>query len=592
MNIDIIMVSYNSRKYIEGCMNSILSSDYDLKKIGIYIYDNKSSDDTIEIFKKIKKENINKFRNFEIIEGKHNLGFGRGNNIAAKVAKGDYLFFLNIDCEIRKDTLSKIEEEIIKRKQENVGIFELKQEPYEHPKYYDPMSKETKWASGACMIIPRKLFYKVGGFDKKIFMYCEDVEISFHIRKIGYKIIYLNDISITHYSYSRPYEFKKSQYVNSASNNLYLRFKYGKFKDIIKGYALALLFLKQISDNKEIPNEQMLTIKKEAKHNVNKMFWLGVIEWFKRIKYLLNTNKVDFKFNGFEYSGVRDGAFYTKKEIKTNPLVSIIVRTCGRPNVLRETLISIKNQTYKNIEVIIVEDGSNLAESLIKKEFKDLNIKYYSFEKNVGRCKAGNKALSMATGKYFNFLDDDDLFYDDHVEVLVSELESSEEKVAYASSFETPIIVHSKTPYKYTLLNEYVLLSTDFNILKLLYANITPIQCVMFSKEVYEKCGGFDEKLDALEDWDLWIRYGLAYPFKFIKKTTSIYRVPGDTKEVEKRSKFLNSYLNDVRKKHKDAIAKVRMNDVMDFYNYIVTVSTSSAASRIEKIKRILKRGK
>lgn len=591
MKIDIIMVSYNSSKYINGCMESILKSNYNLKNVGLYVYDNKSTDNTIELLKKFEKKNKAEFRKVEIIEGKKNLGFGRGNNYIAKRAEGDYLFFLNIDCEIYEDTLSKLEKEIKNRQSDNIGIFELKQTPYEHPKYYDPISKETKWASGACMIIPRLLFKKIKGFDKNIFMYCEDVELSLHVRKLGYKILYLNNIPIIHYSYSRPYEFKKSQYINSSANNLYLRFKYGNIKQIIKGHALNLLFLKQIKYNEEIPKEMLLDVEKEAKKNVNKMFWLGIGEWIKRVKYLfIKSNKVFFNFSGFEYSGVKDGAFYQIKKIKTTPLVSIIVRTCGRPDVLRETLISLRNQTYSNIEIVIVEDGSNLAEKMLKNEFKDLNIKYHSFEKKVGRCKAGNKALSIATGKYFNFLDDDDLFYEDHVETLVGELEKSKEKVAYASSFETPIIVYSKTPYRYTLLNEYVLLSTEFNILKLLYANITPIQCVMFNREVYEKCGGFDEKLDALEDWDLWIRYALEYPFKFIKKTTSIYRVPGDIKEVQKRGEFLNSYLETVREKHKNSIAKTTMSDVEDFYSYVVSLNSNRVTNILSIIKKIIKR--
>lgn len=591
MKIDIVMVSYNSSKYINGCLNSILKSNYNLNDVGIYIYDNKSTDNTIELFKKFENKYSNKFREFVVIEGNRNLGFGRGNNYAAKRSKGEYLFFLNIDCEIYSDTLSKIEKAINNSDKEHIGIYELKQTPYEHPKYYDPISKETKWASGACMIISRILFNQIGGFDKNIFMYCEDVELSFRIRKLGYKIIYLNNISITHYSYNKPYEFKKSQFVNSSANNLYLRFKYGTLKEIIKGYALNLLFLKQIKDNEDIQKNILLSVKKEAKKNMRKMFWRGVVEWLKRINNIFRKREdVSFKFNGFEYSGVKDGAFYQMKKINSNPLVSILVRTCGRPDVLRETLISLKNQTYSNIEIVIVEDGSNLAEKMLKNEFKDLNIKYYSFKKNVGRCKTGNKALALATGKYLNFLDDDDLFYEDHVETLVSELETSNEKIAYSSSFETPIVVYSKSPYKYKLLNEYVLLSADFNVLKLLYANITPIQCVMFDRCVYEQCSGFDENLDALEDWDLWIRYGLDFPFKFIKKTTSVYRVPGNIKDVEDRGKFLNSYLDIVREKHKNDFAKANMSDVIDFYNYVNYLSTNGTMKKLSAIKHIFKR--
>lgn len=592
MNFDIILVSYNSEKYIEKCINSIVKSNYDLKKIGIYVYDNNSKDNSVSLLKKLNDKYGDRFNNFKIIEGKKNLGFGIANNNAVKYATSDYLFFLNIDCEIYEDTLKKLSDAISDNKDKNIGIYELRQEKYEHPKYYDPISKETKWASGACMIMKRSLFNKIKGFDKNIFLYCEDVEISFKIRKLGYKIMYLNNIPIIHYSYDEAYEFKKSQYVNSVPNNLYLRLKYGTLKDIIKGYFLYLLFYKQVNENENINKENVASIKKEIKKNKNKMFFKGIIQWIFRIKYIFKKDKIRFNFVGFEYCGVKDGPFYQIKKFNTSPLVSIIVRTCNRPDVLKETLISIRNQTYKNIEVVIVEDGKDISKKMLDEEFSDLNIKYFSFGENVGRCKAGNKALSMATGKYFNFLDDDDLFYEDHIETLVGELENSNKKVAYTTAFETPIVIDSKSPYNYKLLDEYIVVSTDFNPLKIMYNNITPIQCVMFEKEVYENCGGFDEELDALEDWDLWIRYSLKYPFKFIGRTTSIYRVPGVLSDVEKRTDFLNSYLQKVRDKHKDEMIKTNMGETIDFYEYIIHLNTKPYVARIEKIKTILKRGK
>ena len=590
MKFDIVMVSYNSKKYIKKCIDSILKSDYDLKNVGIYVYDNNSSDNSVEILKKIQKEQQNKFNDFRVIEGKKNLGFGVANNKAVKYTTAEYLFFLNIDCEIYSDTLSKIENSILNNKDNNIGIYELKQEPYEHPKYYDPINGETKWASGACMIMKSKLFKKIGGFDKKIFLYCEDVEISFKVRKLGYKIIYLNNVSIIHYSYNEAYEFKESQYVNSTPNNLYLRLKYGNLKDIIKGYFLYLLFYKEISFNEQIKDKNVENIKKKIRKNKNKMVLRGIVEWIKRIKFMLNRTRVKFDFIGFDYCPTKDGPFYQIKKIKSNPLVSIIVRTCNRPDVLRETLISLRKQTYKNIEIVIVEDGKDVSKKMLDKEFKDLNIKYYSFGKNVGRCVAGNKALSLSTGKYMNFLDDDDIFYDDHVETLVSELESSNYKVAYTTSFETAINIFSKSPYKYKIEKVYNGISTDFSYLKIMYNNITPIQSVMFDREVYESCGGFDLELDALEDWDLWIRFSLKYPFKYIKRTTSIYRVPALNEDIKNRTEFLNSYLNKVRNKYKSEIIKSNMKEVDDFTNYLIYLSTKPYVARIEKIKKVFGR--
>lgn len=584
MRIDIILVTYNSKKYIKNCLESIFKSDYDLNKVGILVYDNNSNDETISILKELKEEYAKKLATFQIIEGEKNLGFGVANNLAAKNSLADYLFFLNIDCEIYPDTLTKLEEEINKR--ENFGILELKQTPYEHPKYYDPITLETKWSSGACFIIKKSLFFKVGGFDKNIFMYCEDVDLSYKIRRLGEKIYYLNNISIIHYSYNEKEEFKRNQYVNTIANNLYLRFKYGTFLDIMKGFYTNIVFYRNIEHDKNIPSNEKESIKKDVLKNRHRMIFKGIIEWFKRIRFIFNKKQDKLDFFGLEYCGVKEGAFYEIKETKEEPLVSILVRTCNRPSYLRENLISIRNQTYKNIEVVVVEDGKPTAKEMIEKEFKDLNIIYYATGENVGRCAVGNKALELATGKYLNFLDDDDVFYPDHVETLVGELENSKEKVAYTTAFETPIEIYSKDPYKYKVLKQEVVYSTKFSLLKILYSNITPIQAVMFEKEVCEECGGFDLRLDALEDWELWIRFALKYPFKYVKRTTSIYRVPAKKDDSLKRQEFLTKYLELVREEYKNTVVSVKGKEIPEFCQYCIQVNSNP---RNEKFKRILR---
>ena len=67
------------------------------------------------------------------------------------------------------------------------------------------------------------------------------------------------------------------------------------------------------------------------------------------------------------------------------PLVSIIIRTCGRTQVLRQALDSVRNQTYKNIETIVVEDGVNISEDMVLNEFSDINTKYFFSGEKVGR---------------------------------------------------------------------------------------------------------------------------------------------------------------------------------------------------------------
>lgn len=207
------------------------------------------------------------------------------------------------------------------------------------------------------------------------------------------------------------------------------------------------------------------------------------------------------------------------------PLVSVIVRTCGRPGILKYALKSIASQDYTQLEIIVIEDGRNFAESLIKSEFAHLNIIYSATEVHVGRSLAGNIGLAMSHGKYINFLDDDDLFYPDHISTLVSVLEKKSGYAAYSVAKECRVRKIKSKPY-YLNCGKKVRLNQSFNRALLSNKNYLPIQSVMFSKQLFEDLGGFDSELDQLEDWDLWVRYSMKTDFYYVNKITSEYKVP------------------------------------------------------------------
>ncbi len=68
------------------------------------------------------------------------------------------------------------------------SLVEARQFPEEHPKPYDPETGETLWASGACLLIPRRIYETIGGFDPQIFMYMEDVDYSWRARAAGFEV--------------------------------------------------------------------------------------------------------------------------------------------------------------------------------------------------------------------------------------------------------------------------------------------------------------------------------------------------------------------------------------------------------------------
>ncbi|MDO5150930.1 MAG: glycosyltransferase family 2 protein [Oscillospiraceae bacterium] len=554
--MDLIYVAYNSQKWIKRCFTSVIDSNYQLKDVHIYVVDNASIDNTVQELNKLKPQMEKKVGSFNIIESKQNLGFGRGNNLGFSKGNSDIVCFFNIDTELMPDTLLELEKSV-EDSSTDVAMWELRQFPYEHPKLYDALTLECLWSSGAAFAMRRDIYQKMGGFDERIFMYAEDVDLSWRLRSFGYKIKYAPKAVIMHYSYEEAGVVKPNQHVFGVINNLMLRYRFGSWKDIWKGHTQ---FWGLMAIPSAFPNSKKLLMRQYIKH-------FGNIRHFMDPKAHGKCKDFAPLFLGWDYSGNRDGGYYVNEFPEENPKVSIIVRTCGRPSVLRETLVSLRNQTYDNLEIVIVEDGENCAGKMVNDEFGDMNIVYFATGEKVGRSKAGNLAMERATGKYLNFLDDDDLFYPDHVEVLVTQLVKGENRAAYSFAFETPIEIYSKEPYEYSVKNYLGIHKQEFDKIMLCHHNYIPIQAIMFEKSLFDEFGGLDESLDALEDWDLWVRYSLHTDFTCVKKTTSIYRVPHNKAINTERQKALDEALVIVRKKHKSYVQKVSVYDIAKMFN-------------------------
>lgn len=263
-------------------------------------------------------------------------------------------------------------------------------------------------------------------------------------------------------------------------------------------------------------------------------------------------------------------------------MVSIIMRTCNRPHILRNALESVRAQTYKNIEVIIAEDGKDTARQMIETEFSDLNIKYVCTGERKGRTVVGNLALSMATGKYLNFLDDDDLLFHNHVEMLVNSLQGAEEKAAYSVAYES-VVKYDEKKRSYREYKRFVRFNQPFNRIYLLVFNFLPIQTIMFERSLYEQLGGFDENLDVLEDWDLWVRYSTLTDYKYVNEITSLYRVP--KKKIQRDAGMYEAYQK-VPLKFKEYGYDLSYYDIHQELNYILNeIKTPGWKRFLKKIR-------
>lgn len=527
--IDLSVVTYNNGKWASQFFKTLKEQDYPLHKINLIFVDNSSVDETYRTLGALVNESKKLFASITL-KMATNIGFGGGHNSAITSGKSEFILISNVDVEFRRDTIINLVSEAI-NDSSDVACWEVRQIPYEHPKYIDPVTLQVNWSSHCAVLLRREAYQAVGGYDPSIFMYGEDVELSYRFISCGWKLRYVPDAVLVHHTYKEVNEIKPVQFVGSIYANGLIRIRYGSFRDVI---AALLLQIGVLTSRLPIDN-----VKNKLLKNFFRLLLSVPAERLKRVPL-----RGAFPFRGFDYDIRRDGAFYNLSDTKNSgPLVSVITRTYrGRENYLRECVASVLNQTYKNIEHIIVEDGGDTHKALIEKiqEFYSGASIFYFCQEKLGRSAAGNKGLGKARGKWCIFLDDDDLFLPDHVEILVNELASNEDlSAAYSLAWEVKTDTGSFGYSEKFYLTAPVFYQ-EYSQETLMHHNYIPIQCVLFSRSLFVERGGFDESLDQLEDWNLWVKYSINNKFKWVCKTTSMYRTPYSTQHATNRKALLD----------------------------------------------------
>ena len=517
--IDLSIVTWNSEHWLAGFFATLLGQAYPTAKINLFIRDNGSSDNTHALCVTLKDRHAGNFNSFTIDNG-DNIGFGKGHNLNFTRGNATYFLVTNVDIEFPPEAIYNAIR-IAVADTSDTASWEFRQSPFEHPKLYSPVDLTTSWSSSACILFRRTAFASVGGYEERIFMYGEDVELSYRLRDHGYVLKYCPSAICRHYTYEYANQLKPLQFYGSTLANVLIRCRYGSLSEILGGFFLFLaLWLRPPPVNGAMRGLARTTLK-----------LLANAPYFLRSRRKTTS---EFPFRLWDYEFRRAGAFYRLPEIdwkaSQRPLVSIVVRTYkGRLGWLKEATASILHQTWPRIELVVVEDGSRDAETYVA-ELADSDqlesVRYAPIEK-AGRCVAGNHGLALARGNHIGFLDDDDLLLADHVETLVTELECHPgDDLAYAIGIAARTQVTSSDPLAYRVISQEVQHAQPFSKPVLWHHNYVPIQTALFRRALYDMHGGFDLELENLEDWNLWTRFSTTANFRFVEKATSIYRVP------------------------------------------------------------------
>jgi len=203
-------------------------------------------------------------------------------------------------------------------------------------------------------------------------------------------------------------------------------------------------------------------------------------------------------------------------EKKFNPLVSIVIPVYNGSNYMREAIDSALDQTYKNIEIIVVNDGSKDNTEKIAKSYRN-KIRYFSKE-NGGAASALNLAIQNAKGEYISWLSHDDVYYLEKIEKQINRLEKLKE-----DRRDSTILISN-----YCLINEKTEITSILNFHKThpleklnypLYPLLNGLVhgcSLLIPKKCFEEIGYFNPQLKTTQDYDLWFRMFPKYEVDFM----------------------------------------------------------------------------
>ena len=193
--------------------------------------------------------------------------------------------------------------------------------------------------------------------------------------------------------------------------------------------------------------------------------------------------------------------------------ISVIVRTKNRKHLLREALESVRRSDYP-AQIVVVNDGGESPADLKRSAEFDL----VDLTQSVGRSEAMNRGVQSATGRYIAFLDDDDLFYSDHLPLLARAAQSSAERVVYSDA--ASVFLERSDDGSFREKSRHRLFSEDFDPALLAIDNYIPLTTLLVRRDDYLDAGGFDPQFDLFEDWDFLLRLAQKTRFVHVARLT------------------------------------------------------------------------
>ncbi len=205
-------------------------------------------------------------------------------------------------------------------------------------------------------------------------------------------------------------------------------------------------------------------------------------------------------------------------------MVSVIMPTFNRADTISDSISSVLNQSYEDLELIIVNDGGNAEELNVQiDKFNDDRIRLINAE-HQGLSEALNRGINESSGYYIAYLDDDDIYYPNHLEIGISKIKASEFDLVYTKCRLALGEYRGGTFHK---IKDLGVSTKSFDELSFRRECYISTLNVIHKRSVIEKVGMFNKDLTWSMDWDLWNRISLNGKIGHINKITGEYRYNG-----------------------------------------------------------------
>lgn len=199
IDISIFLINYNGAPFLAACLDSILESET-TANLELILIDNASQDDSVSVIKPYKQSLV-------FVQNEENVGFSRANNQAEKLANGQFVFLLNTDTVLKKNTIELLYQycrthdvgAVTPKLLNADGSLQCPGSVFGQWRFRQDKVREVPFIAGAAVMMKRSVYQEMDGLDENLFFYNDDIDMCKSLKRLGYPIIYFPKASLIHY---------------------------------------------------------------------------------------------------------------------------------------------------------------------------------------------------------------------------------------------------------------------------------------------------------------------------------------------------------------------------------------------------------